>query len=524
MSWEIENEETGEVREYEIEYDISGRHHKATFDAPAEYPEVDIHTIYGPIEKGKTPAEIPHKEWEKQGFTKYELEKIETQVLDAPPDEPEYEPDEALRSVLNGLKKVLAEERYTAMIKWPNGDTEEIDVDAAGKDQAKAEAEKILAKDYASGGRVAKVIGPRSGMYIEGSEDDPGIGRGARACYKCGTKLRKVYKRTVAQDPMYHCPKCKQTYAAGETDKHTARTEEQDKHCKELVGIAKEHAIEMPSCEVTKAAPGAYKYEIEGVIYGGLPSTNLISTIEKYFAKNGGSAVVDYDERDSWDDEEKPSVLVSVDVQWPAPVEEAGGKVVGWSTKEGEQYCKKCMPNKPREGYPIRKGDPDWGYGSVPICKKCRQELDTIPDNKEERMDAPDKKVMQEWRRMATGPIKNLVETSETGGMDIVPPGFTFPDPLAFYGYTVQKLPITIRRSIDRMTPEGQNAMGAVLAELIRLRPMTDQLVSVFATMTDCIDKYDGGSIEGREVARVFRYLMDAARFTQGGAEIAETL
>jgi hypothetical protein len=56
---------------------------------------------------------------------------------------------------------------------------------------------------------------------------------------------------------------------------------------------------------------------------------------------------------------------------------ERAGKIVGWHTAQGTQYCTRCVPRKPRESYPIRKGDPDWSYGSVPICKKCRQELDT---------------------------------------------------------------------------------------------------------------------------------------------------
>jgi hypothetical protein len=135
-----------------------------------------------------------------------------------------------------------------------------------------------------------------------------------------------------------------------------------------------------------------------------------------------------------------------------------------------------------------------------------------------------DRAVQKDWRRMAVNPSKNLVETSETTGGAIVPASFVFPDLGALLGYTQQKLPTTLLRCIDRMTPEGQNAMAVMLNELQKLRPAADHLVEVFAGIADGIDKFDGGSIEGREVARVFRYMMDAARFTQGGAELTEQL
>ena len=42
-------------------------------------------------------------------------------------------------------------------------------------------------------------------------------------------------------------------------------------------------------------------------------------------------------------------------------------EVLGW-TVEGEQFCRDCRPDRPVDGYPIIKGDPDWAYGSVPFC------------------------------------------------------------------------------------------------------------------------------------------------------------
>ncbi len=53
-------------------------------------------------------------------------------------------------------------------------------------------------------------------------------------------------------------------------------------------------------------------------------------------------------------------------------------KIVGWHN--GYQYCLKCLPKKPKDGYPIIFGHPDWSYGSVPICKVCKREITTIRD------------------------------------------------------------------------------------------------------------------------------------------------
>jgi hypothetical protein len=145
------------------------------------------------------------------------------------------------------------------------------------------------------------------------------------------------------------------------------------------------------------------------------------------------------------------------------------------------------------------------------------------PEGRRSRENTPESAILRDWLQKAVGKSKLMEETSQASG-DVIPPGFTFPDPLAFYAYAIQKLPLTIKRSVDRMTPEGQRAMEVVLEEMRKLRPAVDRLVEVFATAADLIDKYDGGSIEGREVARVFRYLMDAGRFVQGGAEIAESI
>lgn len=60
----------------------------------------------------------------------------------------------------------------------------------------------------------------------------------------------------------------------------------------------------------------------------------------------------------------------------------------------GKQYCVPCAQKiPPREWmetnqldlYPIVKGDPDWGYGSVPICATCRNEIPTLKEDPDEQ-------------------------------------------------------------------------------------------------------------------------------------------
>lgn len=56
--------------------------------------------------------------------------------------------------------------------------------------------------------------------------------------------------------------------------------------------------------------------------------------------------------------------------------------IVGWCC-DGRQYCVECRPEPPESKksestYPILKGDPDWGEGSVPVCKDCGKEIFTL--------------------------------------------------------------------------------------------------------------------------------------------------
>lgn len=56
--------------------------------------------------------------------------------------------------------------------------------------------------------------------------------------------------------------------------------------------------------------------------------------------------------------------------------------VVGWSA-DGRQYCLKCRPKMPATtkddlAHPVIVGDPDWGEGSVPVCKDCGKEIFTL--------------------------------------------------------------------------------------------------------------------------------------------------
>jgi hypothetical protein len=63
--------------------------------------------------------------------------------------------------------------RYRLFVAWFDDDsrkipytTEELDVDAASKDDAKLIGEAALAKDYEPGGKVIKVEGPMTGIYL----------------------------------------------------------------------------------------------------------------------------------------------------------------------------------------------------------------------------------------------------------------------------------------------------------------------------------------------------------------------
>lgn len=54
-------------------------------------------------------------------------------------------------------------------------------------------------------------------------------------------------------------------------------------------------------------------------------------------------------------------------------------KIVGWHRgNTGTQHCLKCLPKKPKDGYPIIFGCSDWNYGSVPVCHDCNIEITTI--------------------------------------------------------------------------------------------------------------------------------------------------
>jgi hypothetical protein len=57
------------------------------------------------------------------------------------------------------------------------------------------------------------------------------------------------------------------------------------------------------------------------------------------------------------------------------------GKIVGLHDgRTGTQFHSECAPKIPkRDKYPIRFGDPDFGYGSVPVCQKCGKEITTVP-------------------------------------------------------------------------------------------------------------------------------------------------
>lgn len=55
--------------------------------------------------------------------------------------------------------------RYTIFVEWPEGDVEEIDVDALNSKYAKQAAKKELNVSYDPGGKILDVV-QRQGLYI----------------------------------------------------------------------------------------------------------------------------------------------------------------------------------------------------------------------------------------------------------------------------------------------------------------------------------------------------------------------
>ena len=71
--------------------------------------------------------------------------------------------------------------------------------------------------------------------------------------------------------------------------------------------------------------------------------------------------------------------------------------IVGYQIA-GNQYCTTCIEgvdfNELKDmgfeletPYPIKKGDPDWGVGSVPVCYKCNHEINTLEEKKAASLD-----------------------------------------------------------------------------------------------------------------------------------------
>lgn len=259
---------------------------------------------------------------------------------------------------------------------------------------------------------------------------------------------------------------------------------EKDPHCAWIEKFLEGIGLQNVTCEVEKLQGERYRYWVSGVSeaepVGGVDLLFVrgVEGLEKHFREEGGDVLVDGEmEREG----ERVDWKFVVDVSWRRPTD---------------------------------------------MDMEELKFLAGLPTRKEKRMEAPskgDREVLREWRKLALGRGTLTEETSELSG-DVVPPGFTFPDPLAFYGYAAQKLPLTLQRSVERMTPEGKRTVEEALEELRGMREVVDRLVELFDEMVSAIDTYDAGSIEGREVARVFRYLKDAARFVQGGVEVAEVL
>jgi len=59
----------------------------------------------------------------------------------------------------------MANTTWTAYVKFPNGDLEEIDVVASSRTEALGAVEEVLAEEYLPGGMILK-LAPRAGLTI----------------------------------------------------------------------------------------------------------------------------------------------------------------------------------------------------------------------------------------------------------------------------------------------------------------------------------------------------------------------
>lgn len=449
-------------KEYEVEFRITSPGYKGSREEPSEMPEVEIDTVYYRSQM------LPKARWSTIGLDKDMIASLEARASEQAAKDAKAGPDEGLIKRLGG-KSVKLKADVSFQDK-PGGK----DIDWRSGDDA-----ELVQKERTRGGGVQVTLKKGDNQTTLQYDNESEM-----------RKHLQMESGAVIED----------TDMAG-LNKALRKI---------MVGVAKQVGANETAGELADT-------DYEGERFASVvddPIYNELQGLEREIRTDMGRAQASGHKYD-------PKHLAAV--------------VSDMGEAAAEQIMTQAMDNlmsfAPREkhGEIARLRDQYWKIPGVKqfeqaVLRETTKMVNKYKKQEEEHMSSSEKDVMKEWRRMALGKGGITEATSEMGGIDIVPPGFTFPDPLAFYGYAINKLPLTIRRSIDRMPQEGQKAMVELIDKLGGLKEATVQLVEIFGGMTDAIDKYDSGSIEGREVARVFRYLMDASRFAQGGAEIAETL
>lgn len=563
-TWEIETPE-GELVEYEIEYDftpgqeakLDGRPEDAE---PGYDAEVKITSISGPYQKGKISPEIPEANWEKIGFTDDIIERVKEQIFNEQPtkadidaERADYEIDQAKDDRLTGDRdeahKGLTEAPDSIKYRINNPGHPAHDLEYVIWYDMEPAATGDQPIDSSGSKPVIQYI-TRAGSPEKRLPDDHWERFGFTA-----DELDAVVdaiSNAEHQDFVQHGGR-------DEVQKNLAESEAWTNYAIKRPGQENEDyevyftytllgPDERPETEITKIVraddPDTEIPKSEWVKRGFTPA-EMEKVESDMFDAIDAKEQADYDPTnhdhayDAWKDDGRPmrenqgrwARLKGGMGNWPAGSEVTITREIRNSDGSREVLIK--GPDGKSDQLHLDQGEDLSRFVEMLEMRKIGMSMNEMrglaglpvkPEGSNITVTDGDRNVQRDWRRMATNPSKNLVETSETSGGAIVPAGFVFPDMGSLLGYTQKKLPVSLLRSVDRMTTEGQNTMALMLNELQKLKPATDQLVEIFAGICEGIDKFDAGSIEGREVARVFRFLADASRFVQGGAELTEQL
>lgn len=554
ITWTIEPE-TGESIDYEVEYDYTpGSPGTGLFGRPedAEPPydaNIEIVSISGPNQKGKISPEIPEADWEKIGFTDDVIDSVKQQIIDERPtqadldaDRGDYEYDQRKDDRLTGDRdeahKGLTEapESMPYRINNPGHPAHDLEYviwydmepAATGDQPIDSSGSKPVIQYITRAGSPEKRLPDdhweRFGFTadeldavvdtISNAEHQDFVRHGGRDEAQKnlaeGPWVNYTIKRPGQEDQYYEVSF---TYETGEGGPEIEITR---------IARADDPEIEIPSSE----------WEALGFT---TQEMRKLQDVLAHAAAEDWRAGYDDSRSDHKRDFDEAvgrwARLKGGMGNWPAGSEVTITREIRNSDGSREVLIK--GPDGKSDQLHLDQGEDLSRFVEMLEMRKIGMSMNEMrglaglpvkPEGSNIKVTDADRAVLKDWRRMATNPSKNLTETSETGGGAIVPAGFVFPDMGSLLGYTQKKLPVSLLRSVDRMTTEGQNTMALMLNELQKLKPATDQLVEIFAGICEGIDKFDAGSIEGREVARVFRFLADASRFVQGGAELTEQL